>query len=163
MKSRRAVALVALLATAGVLASCESASDPISPDGSDARIQPLCQLGCLGEGDPDPGAPGLYLEGVEPEFCAQGSDTDEDGLNDFCEKQLSWAFRPELRYWDLDDVRREPYWAARSLSSGSVRIIYMLSYYIDLGAANGNECWETWGWLGSPSVLPACGGLVQWS
>jgi len=140
--------VIALAAAGILLSSCEAARNPVSLESPSAKVQPMCQLGCQGDGDPNFWAPGIYLEGIDPGYCAAGSDTDGDGLDNFCEKMLSWAFRPELRYWDQDDVRREPYWAARSLSPDTVRIIYLLSYYIDLGAANSTSCWNSWGWLG---------------
>jgi len=63
------------------------------------------------------------------------NDADEDGLSDFCENQLAYAFRPELRYSTVyDDTRGEPYWAARPDSAGHVVIGYLFSYYRDLGS-----------------------------
>lgn len=100
-----------------------------------SNVQPMCQLGCV-DVDPAPNAPGIFLgHAYTPDFCFDnGTDLDQDGMNDFCEKQLSERFAPELYYWAFDDVRREPYWAARQLSGDKARIYYLFSYYRDEGS-----------------------------
>src|SRR2546428_12080639 len=65
---------------------------------SSADEQPLCQLGC-NEQDPNPTAPGVFLgSGVTPDVCIMGgqTDADQDDLGDFCEKNLAFAFAPEI-------------------------------------------------------------------
>lgn len=44
------------------------------------------------------------------------------------------AFSPELYYWFYDAIGREPYWAARWNGAGKIRLVYLLSYYEDLGS-----------------------------
>ncbi len=57
-----------------------------------------------------------------------------DGLEDLCETNLSAAFAPELfTAGGLDNTGRESRWVARPLSTGVVRIMYLLSYYYDAG------------------------------
>jgi hypothetical protein len=68
-------------------------------------------------------------------------DSDLDGVEDFCEKNLAAAFAPELAYGHADAVGREPHWVLRKLSVGSfsvdqVRIGYLLSYYVDYGISD---------------------------
>lgn len=66
-------------------------------------------------------------------FNSAYNDLDQDGVGDFCEEQIAFAFRPELAYWHGDLVGREPYWAGMEFGAGVVRIAYLLSYYIDDG------------------------------
>lgn len=153
MVKMRFVGRIALYGAAAVaLASCDAARDPVSVERpmAAARPGPLCQLGCQPPVDSEADAPGIRLEGIDPGYCSSGTDTDLDGLNNFCEKQLSFAFRPLLAHWSGDDVRREPYWAARQPAPGMVVIAYLLSYYNDLGAASHSGCWNSYGWLGLP-------------
>jgi len=105
----------------------------------------LCVIDCGGGGDPDPSAPGIYLgSAVTPTMCGPQNpnginDADEDGLSDYCEDQLAYAFRPQLKYsTTYDDTRGEPYWVARPDSAGHVVVGYLFSYYRDLG-------WLTYG------------------
>lgn len=100
----------------------------------------MCIIDCGGGGDPDPSAPGIWVGSqVTPTLCGPQNpnginDADEDGLSDFCENQLAYAFRPELKYSTVyDDTRGEPYWVARPDGAGHVVIGYLLSYYYDLG------------------------------
>jgi hypothetical protein len=116
-----------------------------------ALIGPLCQLGCV-DPDPDPGAPGVFLGNeVTPESCFFPGGADGDGLSDYCEKQLSLAFAPELYYWSADDVRREPYWVARRTPEGNIYIGYLPAYYRDTGSM-------AWGCKIAPWIHPSCGG-----
>lgn len=118
------------------------AGPPISLDDSPqlaGQIQPMCQLGCLGDDDPpsDPPEDGISV-GAEltATFCADttiSNDVDEDGMSDFCEKVLAEAFAPMIRYANTDDLSRESYWAARALAGGKVRLFYAIAYYFDLG------------------------------
>ena len=75
-------------------------------------------------------------------------------MSDFCEEQLAWAFRPELYFWEYDNVYREPYWAARPLGDTDepIRIAYLLSYYRD----EGSQAWL----CGMPPPIwhPSCNG-----
>jgi hypothetical protein len=103
-------------------------------------------LGCVEE-DPFPTKPGVFLgSGVTPDNCIAGgyTDADQDGLGDFCEEQLSYAFRPELYYSSGDNVGREPYWVARALDEDRVRIGFLLSYYRDEGCPAWVCSWPTW-------------------
>ena len=134
-----------LTTTALLICSClggasACADQAVSPAGSglaSADEQPLCQLGC-NEQDPNPTAPGVFLgSGVTPDVCIMGgqTDADQDDLGDFCEKNLAFAFAPELAYWRFDDVRREPYWAARPIVDlQEVELGYLFSYYRDAGS-----------------------------
>jgi hypothetical protein len=112
---------------------------PAEPPGFDPRCLPGCT-----EIDSFPNDPGIFLtSAVTEEECIDGSgtDADQDDLVDRCERDLAQAFAPQLYYDSDDDVRREPYWAAKPnpgpidghASQGSVRIAYLLSYYEDLG------------------------------
>lgn len=124
------------MAGATFLASCREAAAPPSID---ASISPLCQIGCL-EQDPNPWAPGIFLgSGVTLETCFDQSDADQDGLGDFCEKNLASAFAPELRYWNEDYVDREPHWAARPVWTSPIKVLiaYLISYYRDNGSDAG--------------------------
>jgi hypothetical protein len=99
--------------------------------------------------DPSPSAPGVFLgDAVTPVGCTNGSllDSDRDALADGCENALAAAFAPELAYARSDRTTREPRWAARPLSAGKVRLIYLLSLHFDLGA------------YGCPFGLVLCGG-----
>ena len=99
-------------------------SNPTSPR---AVVGPLCQLGCT-ETDPFPNAPGVFLgSGVTPDACLDGTDSDLDGLESFCESTLAAAFAPELYYYRGDNVGREPHWVARQISEDEVRIGYLIS------------------------------------
>lgn len=117
----------------GILACGDDSVPPVEPL---REVGVLCQLGCT-ETDPNPTAPGFFLgSGVTPEACTGGlqTDTDQDGLGDFCEENLGAAFAPELYYDQWDDMRREPHWAARPLQQPYVRLVYLLSYYRDAGS-----------------------------
>ena len=90
---------------------------PISPRDIGGRVSfgVDCELGCI-DPDPNPNAPGYYLgSGMTDEACYWNNytDGDQDGLGDFCEKNLAAAFAPELYYYSGDNVKREPRWAAR--------------------------------------------------
>jgi hypothetical protein len=119
-----------------LLAACREA--PVEPSAGAIRIQsPAVQM-CGGgnQTDPYPDSSGVFLcSELTAAYCvaAPMNDADEDGLSDYCEEQLSYAFRPELRYWSVDDVRREPYWVARTDSTGRVFVGYLLGYYRDDG------------------------------
>ena len=69
--------------------------------------------------------------------CTGYTDGDQDGLGDFCEKNLAAAFAPELYYSHTDETGREPHWVARPASqydADTVVIGYLLSYYRDAGS-----------------------------
>lgn len=139
MKWNRKARLGTLSAGLGVVAvlSCrDNSPEPLGPDfGRGNNITPLCQLGCI-EPDPDVDQPGYFLgSGMSATACMSTSqtDTDRDGLSDFCEKNLAAAFAPQLYYYSADEVGREPHWVAKPLSASLVRIGYLLSYYRDAG------------------------------
>lgn len=90
--------------------------------------------------DPDSAAVGYWLPGTENQWghCADpDNDQDLDGLDDECEFALALVFRPELSFSVGDELRREPRWAAQWVDgeseSRTVRIAYLLSYWMDLG------------------------------
>lgn len=126
-----------LLLGAILIAGCSDDLSKQLPTSPKASVGPLCQLGCT-ETDPNPSAPGVFLgSGVTPGVCFNGTqtDADQDGLGDFCEKNLAAAFAPDLRYTPGDDIRREPHWAARfTATDEQVSIAYLLSYYRDTGS-----------------------------
>jgi len=66
-------------------------------------------------------------------FNESQTDSDGDGLSDFCENNLAAAFAPELYYSYWDEVGREPYWVARP-SDTRVMIGYFIAYYRDAGS-----------------------------
>lgn len=131
--------LVAFVAVLTLACSSEnSLAPPIGP--AEALVVPMCQLGCL-DVDPNPEAPGVFLgSGVTDEVCFSGgqTDNDQDGLSTFCEKNLAVAFAPELWYAGNDMVGREPHWVAAPSPEDPwmVRVVYLLSYYIDLGTTD---------------------------
>lgn len=139
-----------------LLGACEGAHDPVEPvrfglaslesppEESVERwscydpVDPHCQNE-LPSDDPNPTAPGYYL-GSEYSFSACTTenginDSDHDGLDDFCEYQLALAFRPELMMSPYETaLGREEYWAAGTIGSSVVVIVYMFGYYQDNGA-----------------------------
>jgi hypothetical protein len=122
------------------LAAC-SDQTPQGPESADfGKIVPQCQLGCI-DPDPEPALPGISLgSGTTGYLCFNGSQTDADvdGLSDFCEKNISAAFAPALKYTLSDNVGREPRWVAKPQIFGSVvRVAYLLSYYVDRGPVTG--------------------------
>lgn len=143
MQGRESSGVAALLAVAVVMivSGCSDWPTSVQLHRSTVGVQPLCQLGCV-QTDPDPNAPGVFLgSGVTPTACRRTNtnlitDSDGDGLGDFCEIQLATNFAPELYYAYGDDVRREPYWAARFMDDeeNEVAIAYLLSYYRDTGS-----------------------------
>jgi hypothetical protein len=106
-----------------------------------SKIRPgaNCELGC-NEPPPDTGSVspiGVFIAGTNDIVCFDGSqtNTDADGLSDFCEKNLAAAFAPQLALTKgSDNLGREPHWAAMKLvGTTKVRIMYLLSYYVDRG------------------------------
>ncbi|MBP9198415.1 MAG: hypothetical protein KBF47_00290 [Gemmatimonadales bacterium] len=127
-----------LLVVALAAVACAESPTSESSHEPSALIGPLCQLGCV-EQDPDPAADGYWLGGgITDVVCFNGSQTDSDGdgLSEFCERNLASAFAPELYYKDYDEVGREPKWVARPLPDGTVRIGYLLAYYRDAGSSS---------------------------
>jgi hypothetical protein len=147
--SQGPVTALALLAIGAL-----SCSEPTAAPRPRAGVTgPLCQLGCT-EIDSNPNAPGVFLgSGVTPDVCYFGTytDADQDGLGDFCEKNLAAAFAPELYYTAGDDVRREPRWVARATTEERVMIGYLLSYYRDTGS-------RSWQCTANPFYRPECTG-----
>lgn len=129
-------------------------SGPESMDRSPARavVMPMCQQGCI-DPDPEPESAGYFLSTVAPDACETYTDSDQDGLGDYCERRLAQAFAPQLLYWWVDSVGREPKWVARPSvdGNGTVRISYLLSYYYDAGSYNAG-CHTLAGWPCSPHV-----------
>ena len=124
-----------LFCTFALIASCQGV-DVTKPELSVHGGQtPMCQTGCV-DTDPFPNRPGVFAgSAVIPDFCIAGpyTDADQDGLGDYCETVLANAFTPELAYTTTDNTGREPHWIARALPGDTVRIAYLLSYYVDLG------------------------------
>ncbi len=79
--------------------------------------------------DPNPLAPGIFLgTDINEVQCAiTNGDVDLDGVVDYCEWVIASQFAPMLATSPTDeDLTREPYWAARSvttLSGPGVRVI----------------------------------------
>lgn len=123
-----------------LLAACTAVEPGVGPESASGpalvNIVPMCQLGCV-DVDPSPDSSGIFIGASNPEQCAADTDSDQDGLTDFCEKNLAQAFAPELRFWSADEMGREPKWAARWLDPGqtTVRVIYLISYYRDAGGS----------------------------
>ena len=107
-----------------------------SPNEKRVGITPQCQLGCNEPPDTS-GGPGIYLgSGVNATVCFNGTqtDTDADGISDFCEKNLALAFAPQLAMTKgSDNLGREPKFAVKKLGTNKARIMYLLSYYVDRG------------------------------
>lgn len=120
---------------------------------SQGPITPLCVEGCL-DPDPDPNAPGIYIPGTAytATGCHEyGPDLDYDELSDDCEFQLALAFAPHLSFGYGDEVTRESRFAARWLNTSTVRIIYLLGYWMDHGAPDVPTCFPQ---------FPGCNGHV---
>jgi hypothetical protein len=95
---------------------------------------------------------GIRLSTGETYQCMVGAygigDGDGDGIKDYCEAELAEKFRPYLAVKAEDtwyyiggneDLRRNPHWSARiGDTANSVKILYALSYYRDLGDP---ACW----------------------
>ncbi len=119
----------------GLVLAFSACSDSIESPSSDPQLGITCQLGCI-EQDSFPTAPGIFLgSGVDDVVCFNGSqtDSDQDGISDFCERNLAPAFAPQLALTAHDQVGREPHLAVRRLTYGKARMMYLLSYYIDAG------------------------------
>lgn len=156
--------VLALFGFVGVLAGC--AKEMTSPtDGDGAGMGPnlaTCEYtdSCGGGGggggtgnppppsDPAPVQPGLWINGVNPTRCfsptgAGINDVDHDKMDDWCEGSLTQAFRPEMVYNLYDcDTRRDPYYAVKYFPTHAetVRITYMLAYFVDCGTQQGFGC-----------------------
>lgn len=140
-----------------LLGACSE--DVAAPDSRVARPQlivPLCVEGCQSQ-DPSPTSPGYFLgPGANPANCIGADywpDTDQDNLGDGCESQLLVAFAPLLKYDGSDFTLREPHAAARwTVTDETVRLMYMISYYRDMGSVD-PYCTYNWGW-----PWPTCDG-----
>lgn len=139
------VAPVELSAKPGPSPQKEACTDPEDPS-------------CLpGDNDPNPSAPGYYIDvagsSMSRSWCqTNGNDSDQDGLDDWCENKLASKFRPELKSYSFDDVRGEPYFVVQPAwvagyspsqfpgvpvtTSNPIRIGYLLAYYEDFGDAS---------------------------
>jgi len=100
----------------------------------------MCQAGCI-DTDSFPASPGVFISyTVTGPECFEGdhTDADYDGLSDFCEKNLSEAFAPQLALGSAlaDPATREPRWVAQPFGADKVRIVYLLSYHLDYGTVN---------------------------
>ena len=133
----------AICLACSLIACSETRDNPAEP--SLVRVGTQCELGCIppDEGDedaPPPGHPGIFLgPGVTDKTCFVPplNDIDQDGLHDFCEKNLAAAFAPQLALTKgSDNLGREPKFAIERIpGTFKARVMYLLSYYIDRGAA----------------------------
>jgi hypothetical protein len=136
------------LAVVAAAACAEPTEQESVPSNIALDNTPTCLPGCT-ETDPFPDSAGVYLSSfVTPLACFEGTSTDADldGMVDRCERDLAQAFAPQLFHYKYDDVRREPYWVANGntwgwpaplyAGGGDVRIVYLLSYYEDLGSSS---------------------------
>src|SRR5438128_4483657 len=133
------------------LTSGACTENPIRPTLQATTVGPDCTIACQGE-DPDPSAPGIYLGALDPYECFEsgGTDADQDGLVDLCERTVASSFAPELYYYNGDNVGREPYWVARPDSTDRIVVGYLLSYYRD----EGSHAWL----CGLPGAPSSCHG-----
>ncbi len=149
------------LAASLALAACDAMRDPVTPTGPDAptdaagpggpRYLSLIDTTRLvipyPDPDPFPGAKGYWLgSNVTPGRCYAKHnpnvvDRDKDWLDDNCEYQLAFAFRPYLYIHPFDACPDgEPYWAVKLFDDqywgggDMIRIAYMPAYYSDCGA-----------------------------
>lgn len=162
------LAKFAPLALAIFLVACGDTRAPLEPANSlsaglaspDGAVTPMCQLGCI-DPDPTPTYPGVFLgSGVTPYQCftpGVQTDGDQDGLSDFCEKNLANAFAPAMVYDNSDDIRGEPRWIAQRLGD-SVQVGYLFSYYNDLGAESTLQCKAGFPLLDPFFDLTSCNG-----
>lgn len=137
-RTRRDTATALILALLG-LGGCSSDPGSTAPSPTLDVPPPPCQAGCQ-ETDPFPSSPGIFLSSsTTPSACEEGNinDSDVDGLSDDCEARIAAAFAPELYTAGLlDNTGRESRWVARPLSTGIIRIMYLLSYYHDNGTTD---------------------------
>jgi hypothetical protein len=142
LPAKRLIHWCAICLACSLIACSETRDTPQEP--SFGKLGPDCELGCIppDEGDPDaplPG-PGIFLGvGVTDKTCFIGpmNDIDQDGLSDFCEKNLAAAFAPQLAMTKgSDNLGREPKFAIERIPNTlKARVMYLLSYYVDRGAA----------------------------
>jgi hypothetical protein len=127
-----------------LIACSDTRDNPTAPAASDdGRITANCELGCIppDEDDGPPPGPGIYLGvGVTDKTCFVGpmNDIDQDGLSDFCEKNLAAAFAPQLAMTKgSDNLGREPKFAIERIPNTlKARVMYLLSYYVDRGTSS---------------------------
>jgi hypothetical protein len=142
---------VTVTASVFCVAACADLTESTGePQGLQAAVEPMCQLGCIDPPvDPSPGEPGYWIPYTSPAECIGYTDRDQDGFGDYCELRVAEAFSPELYYNRWDNVGYEPKWAAQPLHDlyiGSfVRLFYALSYYKDDGPVGvANDFCDTW-------------------
>jgi hypothetical protein len=134
----------AICLACSLVACSETREDPTEPSLGKAGID--CELGCIPPDEDDPTGPlpgpGIYLGAGVTDWTCFGismtiNDIDQDGLSDFCEKNLAAAFAPQLAMTKgSDNLGREPKFAIRRIAGTyKVRVMYLLSYYVDRGAA----------------------------
>lgn len=162
MQTRKSsLAPLALLSLTLALGACAESGGPLAHDDgaieghiASGRVQPLCHEGfCTGDPDPFAGEPGYSLgTAITSVTCFNGSqtDADQDGVSDFCERNIAAAFAPELRHYNLDNIQGEAYWAARKVLPSKVLVAYLPAYYRDHGS-------PAYG-CSLPFAPPSCGG-----
>ncbi len=143
MKTSLVVGMMAILVGCSGAATDAILSPPGAQLGKDGSgIQPMCVEGCH-DPDPAPDSAGYYIAGTkftETGCLTPDSDLDQDGISDDCETQLALAFRPQLSVYDYDQVEREPRFAVQyDPNIEKYRIIYLLSYYYDVGTLSGDS------------------------
>ncbi|MEP6590372.1 MAG: hypothetical protein ABJC19_04230 [Gemmatimonadota bacterium] len=107
----------------------------------------MCQLGCLPpeDVDPAPEQPGEWIGAAfSGGYCFgdEGNDLDLDGIVDQCEWKLAETFAPQMNSEASDDVGGEPYFAVQRVAGdpNAIIILYLFSYYEDLGCWNFSGC-----------------------
>lgn len=129
MRSSQSLLLAAVIAP--LLLGCSDSTAPTQFTAANAKAFDV---------DPHPSAPGYFLSSITPQNCFKNlnagiADADQDWLDDTCEFQLAYAFRPRLNFCAYEQcATREPYWAANYFPYQAViRVAYMFGYYMDCG------------------------------
>jgi len=132
----------AICLACSLIACSETRDNPTEP--RFGQVGTNCELGCIppDEDEAPPPGPGIFLgPGVTEKTCFIGpmNDIDQDGLSDFCEKNLAAAFAPQLAMTKgSDNLGREPKFAIERIPNTlKARVMYLLSYYVDRGPTTG--------------------------
>ncbi len=125
--------LVALLWL--TVAACSD--ERVSPTEPEAYIAPTpCEVDGTCSGGSGPPSNGIKM--MSWTQCLNAvTDADRDGIDDTCEYQAAYGFRPELKFSN-GEIRRahNPYWAVRRCAncsnSNSLQIFYAIGYHHDI-------------------------------
>jgi len=125
--------LLFLASTAAIAAACSDAS--MAPHRTALAPHRFKDV------DLNPSAPGYFLDGISPATCYYESnpatDADLDFLNDNCEYQLAFAFRPLLVNASTEQCPTgNEMWAVHRFINDVIRIAYMPAYLLDCGASS---------------------------